>query len=283
MSFIEDFLFGKEGTGPQVVDTTPDQFTALRNPVSSSLTGLINSGGGPKYSGPFAAGLTTAQKNILSNINSLGSGPTALQQQGRGVLSKTLAGDYLSPSSNPFLQDSIDAATRGTIRNFKEFQLPRLQGSFTAAGHTIQPGGSSPFDRAAALAQGDTLNAVADIATNIASQNFQQERSRQNSAVAQAEQITGQDLNRAIQTLQANELPRLIEQLGIDRGLEEFRRQVNTLLQSIGQAGNLSQGAIATLPGTPGTEGAIGDIVGGAITGGISGAGGIGAIADLFA
>ena len=255
-----DFLFGEDDQGPQIVDTTANEFVGLRKPLADALNSFLTTGGGPTFKGPFTAGLTGPQKGILNRVTSLAGGPSDLQNQGRDVLGKTIRGDFLSPNSNPFLQDTIDAATQGTLRNFKEIQLPRLQGGFTAAGHTIQPGGSSPFDRAAALAQGDTLNTIANIATNIASQNFQNERTRQADAVRQAETITGQDIDRAIQALQANELPRMIEQLGIDRGLEEFRRQINTLLQAVGGASGLVQGQNVQVEGAKGQEGAIGSI-----------------------
>lgn len=261
---LGDFLFGEDGTGEQIIDTTPGQFTNLRDPFTRSLTGLINSGGGQGFQGDLTAGLSDEQKKLLGQINAQAGGTNGLQGQGRSLLSQTLDGRFLDPKSNPFLQGTIDAANRGAIRNFNEITDPRLRSAFTRSGQTIQPGGSSPFDKALGQSQADVFNTLSDNATQIASANFQAERGRQQAGIGQAEAITQQDFNKSIQALQANELPRLIKDLGIQRGLAEFQNKVNTLIQSLQLAGNASQARPQKLAGTPATPGFISDLAGGA-------------------
>lgn len=81
---------------------------------------------------------------------------------------------------------------------------------------------------------------------------------------ANIEQGMGQQqLQQMMANLEAQALPRLIEQMGLDRGLQEFQRQQAQLLQSLGIAGGLAAPTAATLPGTAGSPGALSGLLGG--------------------
>lgn len=70
-------------------------------------------------------------------------------------------------------------------------------------------------------------------------------------------------LNAQLQNLQAQGLPRLIEQLGIQGGLAQFNQQQQNLLQLMQLIGSLSGPNTAVLPGQQGTQGAFQQFVGG--------------------
>ncbi|MFN4261960.1 MAG: hypothetical protein ACK4RK_21985 [Gemmataceae bacterium] len=175
-----------------------------------------------------------------------------------------MGGQFLTPDSNPFLQDAIAAAQRPVLEAFQDTVMPQLAAQFTRAGHMIQPKASSPFDMASALSSRGLANALGDISTNMAFGNYQAERSRMDAAGAMLPQIEEAQLNRTIQGLQTQALPRMIQELGIERGMQEFQRRIDVLLTALAQAGSLAQPQVTTVPGTPGTAGTPG-LLGGAL------------------
>lgn len=119
----------------------------------------------------------------LSNNNRQNSGLDALFNRGQegnplvdqagDLTSRTLQGDFLSPDSNPFLQQTFDRAadlTRG-----------RLDTEFSGAGRNL--GAARP-------ARSEELQTLS---SNIFGGNFQRERDRQFNAVGQAQGLAGQD------------------------------------------------------------------------------------------
>lgn len=282
MSFLGD-LFGGQTQKSGPVDVTPEAFEALQQPVADALLALFGDSGGqlgfaggsfPGVTDPnrFTAAQTPQESDLLTRISSLTRAPSGALSEAQSFLTSVLQGKGLSPESNPFLADTISAAQRPLIEQFKDIQLPNLISQFTGAGQRVQPGGSSAFDRAGAIATRGLTNALADISTNLSNQNFQAERARQTQAVTQASQLNTADIQNAISGLQATALPRLIEQFGIDRGLEEFNRRITTVLQAI----QLAQGLpLQTIAGE--SEGEIkpnivGTLLGG---GGLIGSGGV--------
>lgn len=247
-------IFGgskSKGSPSQVVDTTPDEFANLRGPIADQLRALFGGGvsGVPAPTGPMVAPTTGQEQNFLGMIGQqAGGGP--LNATRDSLLQRTLSGTFLSPQSNPFLQATIEAAQRPLIQQFTESTIPQLRANFTAAGQMIQPQGSSPFDLAAARAQSGLSNALGDVSTNIAGQNFQQERNRQQQAATQAIQVSQADLDNLIRGLQASALPRSINQLGIEKGVQSFDKQISTLLQALSLATNASTGGTVMLPGS---------------------------------
>lgn len=223
----------------------------------------------------FTAGLAPQETDLLTRLGSLTGAPSNALTQAQSFLTSQLQGQGLSPESNPFLAATIASAQRPLIEQFQDIQLPNLISQFTGAGQRVQPGGSSAFDRAGAIAIRGLTNSLADISTNLAGQNFQAERGRQQQAVTQASQLQTADIQSTIQGLQAVALPRLIEQFGIDRGLEEFNRRITTVLQAIQLAQGLplqtiaQEGESVTRPNIIGTLGGIAFGRGGAFPGGI--------------
>ncbi len=286
MSFVKDLFGGsKSSQSSTPVDMTPEEFKALRGPVADALKALFGGGldfaggsfGGVTDPSRFTAGLAAGESDLLSRVGSLTGAPSGALSGAQSFLQSQLGGAGLSPESNPFLAATIAAAQRPLIDQFQNIDLPNLISSFTGAGQRVQPGGSSAFDRASAIASSGLAGALGDISTNLSGQNFQAERARQQQAVTQASQLQTADVQNTIAGLQAQALPRLIEQFGIDRGLEEFNRRIETVLQAIQLAqglplqtvGQESQGTQKTTPNIIGTLGGIAFGAGGAFPEGV--------------
>jgi hypothetical protein len=239
------FGFSKSNSKSDPIDLTPEAFRGLAPDVATAIRGLISSGGGPEFGGvpsvasgqnPFAAPVGGNETALLEKLMAGMPAADASTNASRDLLMQTVGGAFMpgSQNQNPFLQSAIEAAQRPLLDAFSSEVIPKLRTSFTNAGQTINPGSSSPFEQSAALASRGLANALGDIGTNMSFQNFEAERGRSQEAAQLLPQLEAADVERTIGVLQQQALPRLVEQLGIDKGLEEFRRRVDVLLQAIG-------------------------------------------------
>jgi len=222
-------IFGGSETKSQAtstpVDMTPSEFKNLRGPFAQTILQYLNQGGTPQYTGPLNADITQPETDLLSQL---------MTQTGPGTdrsayLSSIISGNYLpgQEGANPFLDAAIKAAQRPTLQGLEETLARTLPGRFTLAGQQVQPGSSSAFDRAAAIATRGAADAIADIATNMSFGAYETERGRQQEAV----QIDQAEVDTTIKNLQAQALPRLIEELGIERGLQMFQQNTQAILE----------------------------------------------------
>lgn len=292
---------GSSGGGSGGVD-----FSNLSSDPNDILNGI------PKYRGPLTAEIGSNEQALLDmlmgNANGTGSstgtaGPTAGAQD---YLQRVMNGDFMPGGAsqggltsfaqmlkgsqqqagyggtmdemNPYLQASIEAAQRPTLQGLEETLSRTLPGRFTEAGQFKQPGGSSAFDRAAAIASRGASDSLADIATNLSYATYEAERGRtfqaqegarqredtalqseldrifqgregergrQNEAAGLTSTIQTQEVDNLVKNLQAQALPRLIQEFGIERGLEQFNNQMNSLLATLG----IAQGVTAPVIG----------------------------------
>lgn len=260
---VTDTLFGSSGERGRVIDTTPEAFTELRDPTSNALRNILTGGGQQAFGGQTVSPITGNEQALLDRIFGQAQQPSSAQQQSLQTLEAAAAGQGLTPQSNPFLAATIEAAQRPLIEQFNEQTLPGLRAQFTRAGQQIQDQGSSPFDLATARASSGLANALGDVSTQLAGQNFQAERQRQLQAATAIPEVERAQLDQTLRALEAQALPRLVEQFGIDRGLEEFRRRQQTLLQAIQLAGGLAQAQPQALQGTQPTGGLLGGLAAG--------------------
>lgn len=223
-------------------------FPLIGQQFAGTLGGYLG-GGLPQYSGNLAAPITSPETSLLTGLQGVGQGSGPGSQ---GYLASVLGGQYLpgQEKGNPFLQAAITAAQRPTIQGLSDTLSRDLPGQFTAAGQSIAPnnanpqgggGGSSAFDSAAAIATGRVANALGDIATNISSNAYNTERQLQQNAVPLSEQ----EVQTTINNLQAQALPRLISQLGIQNGMTIFQNSINSILQFLQTVGGVTAPAIA--------------------------------------
>lgn len=220
-------LFGGSQTQQQStstpIDMTPDAFKSLQSPLSSML--LNYSQNQPQYSGPTVAPITAPEQNILSGMQ---ADPSAGMRT--NYMSDVMSGKYLpGAGGNPFLDEAIRAAQRPTLEGLTETLGRVLPGRFTQAGQFTQPQGSSAFDRAGAIATRGAASALGDIATNMSFGNYEAERGRQQQTV----QLSQQEVDNTIKNLQAQGLPRMIQDLGIERGMAMFQANTQALLEAL--------------------------------------------------
>jgi len=250
---------GSKTKGTKPKDLTPALFAGLRPEIAAALEQLIATGGagfgeapsatgGAGINAPLVAPITAAETSTLGQLGA-GVAPSATATAGNDLLLRTIQGQFLDPASNPFLAAAIQAEQDRLAENFRLIEAPLLQSRFTRAGQSIQPQGSSAFDTAAAIGLRGLSSAQGDIATRLLAENFARERGAQQQAVTQTQQISSDETQRLVQSLQAQALPRLIEQHGIDAGLEEFRRRMEMILAALGIGGQLASPTIASSGG----------------------------------
>lgn len=206
-------------------------------------------------------------------------GSTDLGQFAQGYEGAHATAAYDPNSENPFLQAAIEAAQRPTMQALTETLSRTLPGRFTQGGQFTQPQGSSAFDRAAAIATRGAGDTMGDIATKLSYQttsdqlarNFQAQQAargaedtalqgqlardqeskegaagRQIQAAGIAPQVSQAQVQNLTANLQAQALPRLIQEYGIERGMDEFNNRMNSLLSVIGIAGGVTQPTVSS-------------------------------------
>lgn len=117
------------------------------------------------------------------------AGITAAAQQGSPIANagqqefyNTLQGGYLSPDSNPFLQQTINAATRPITQQYQEAVVPGINSTFSLAGRYGSDAQVSAQNRAL-----DTyLTNLGETGSRLAYQNYGDERNRQAAATLAA-------------------------------------------------------------------------------------------------
>jgi hypothetical protein len=188
----------KSGPSDVTTTTTNEPPGFLRGPLEQAVNrSEIASFGGDDFTNQQR---TTAGLDALFNRGQAGS---PLLNQAQQTTQNTLAGDFLSPDSNPFLQQTFDRAadlTRG-----------RLDTEFAGAGRNL--GAARP-------ARSEELQTLS---SNIFGGNFQQERDRQLQAANQAQGLAGADF----QNIQAQ----------IDSGnftLDQFINRISGIIPGAG-------------------------------------------------
>lgn len=265
------------------------QTQGLANNIGSGNAGNVNTQADKNVNNALTqAGASTG--NIADYANALmgaNKNPTSSLTSSNFLadLNGASGGVFSTDNNNPFLQAAIQAAQRPTLEGLTQTLTRDLPGRFTQAGQFVQPGSSSAFDRAAAIATRGTANALGDIATNMSYSNYndaaaraaaalgqyttgqqqansqtqqltaeQQQQAVSNSLAAQnqnnqnattASTVQGQDINNSIANLQAQALPRLIQDLGIERGTEAFNNNINSILAGLGIASGVTRPVVA--------------------------------------
>jgi hypothetical protein len=205
--------------------------------------------------------LTGTEQARLSDVERLTTTTPPTEQAASDLVRRILGGEFLNPASNPFLQSTYDAAARPLMRNWEDVIMPNLRSGFTQGGHMIQS--SSPYLKAVEQAGTRQTENLADLAARIFGGAYGQERGLMQQAIPFGADLGGQDLRRATIGLQLAGLPRQIEQMGIDKALEQFNRNTGLQLTATQIAGMLSQPQTVTTQ-TAGAPSTFQQILGGA-------------------
>ena len=237
-------------------DMTPNEFKALRGGLGQQLTNLSGTdadplGGIPQFGQPMVAPVGAGEAEMLALLrqpNMTGAGRSAL-------LELTMAGNFLpgQPGSNPFMAAAVQAAQRQTTDEYLR-GVEKATGSATAAGHLVQGGfrggfnlpggprpGSTAFDRIVADATNQYGQTLGDIATSMTFAGYELERGRQMAAIP----ISQKEVSTTIENMQAQSLPRLVDQLGIENAMKEFSERKAMLTEMLKILAGLTSPTVA--------------------------------------
>lgn len=223
-------------------DKTPKVFKGLRKDLAAGLGKFTN----PDFqslsqgfqAGPVA-GLTGGETTALRDL----PGASQSNPLAQAALNRQLDPAFLDVSNDPVLANSIAAAIRPVQQQLAEAGS-QASSAFANAGHTL--GQSSPFQREAGRIQDNAARAAGDISAQITGGELGRRQAVQSQAIGQANQQTAFEFQSALENLQAQGLPRLVEELGIQRGIDEFNRKQQELLQGMELALAAASPTIAT-------------------------------------
>lgn len=227
-----------------------------------------------------AGNTTQAQINTANQLSAANQNPTTQQSATDYLanLNSASNGAFSADPNNPIVQAYVAAAQRQTQDALNKTLSRQNPSQFALGGQQVQGKGSSAFTRAQLDAETKAQAQLGDIATNINYSNLNDANNRSASALGQyttgqqnanlqsqqlestAQQnaasnaigastaqsnINTQEVNQMVQNLQAQALPRLIQDLGVERGMEVFQNNINSLLQTFGIVSGTSQPTIA--------------------------------------
>lgn len=161
----------------QTITTTQAPWAAQQpylQDIFAQAQGLYGTGGPQYYGSSTVAPLSASTQQALGNMEQYSNANPYLMAA-RPQITGTLNGDYLSPSSNPYLTDTFNQAADAVSRQFREATLPGMNAAFSLAGRTGSGAQQNALDWNA-QALGRNLN---ELATNIYGGNYQNERNRQ--------------------------------------------------------------------------------------------------------
>lgn len=175
-----------------------------------------------------AMGLTT-QRALMGN---------PLLPQAQGVMSDTLAGKYMDPSSNPWLAETYNQAAGGLSRQFQEATMPEIRRQAMAAGAY----GGERQGVAEGIAGRGLADSMSNLATGIYAPAYQQERGFQQQAMTQAPGLAEADYTDIGKLAAVGEERQAMEQSLIDEALKKWQFSQEEPWQRLGMYSNLITG-----------------------------------------
>lgn len=188
------------GLWDSVKGSGKDAISFLNTPLGRKLLGAgLGAAAGSQSGGSKPAGTTTTiqdipdwQKALL--IPALTQSQGLLQSQvgqtspllgpAQDQFSRTIAGDYLNPASNPWLKDTYDQAAKSVTDSYLSTTQPRTDAFFYGA-NAFGPGNSAYAETVARNQFGLGQN-LKNLATDIYGGNYGRERQNQLTATAAA-------------------------------------------------------------------------------------------------
>jgi hypothetical protein len=171
-------------SGPSDTQTTiqksepwPQQVPYLIGDPKKGIAGLFpeanrlyQSAGPLYYPGQTVADMSSERAAALAAQAARAQNGSPLMAASRAELAKTLGGDYLN--ANPYLQNAIDAASRGVTRNYQDAVAPGIDSAFSLAGRY----GSGAHVAAHDAAERNLAAQLGDLAGNLGYQGYATER-----------------------------------------------------------------------------------------------------------
>jgi hypothetical protein len=146
----------------------------------------------------------------------------------------TLRGDYLDPSSNPWLERTFQAGARGVTSEYQNAVLPALETRFARGGS-----GNSNYGAALGRSQDALGTSLGDLATQIYGGAYEAERGRQNQALAMAPMLQQLGYADIDQLMRAGGVQQAEGQRLLDADVQKWRFQQMEPWQRAGLAAGL--------------------------------------------
>ena len=230
-------------------DMTPVEYKRLR----SDFADIFQRNQGPfqgmtqGYQGDYVADITSEEQGLVDQISQFGGAAISpAQRAAADARLSTIRGENLVPTEQfkPWVTAINEAFDEGTLQNV---------GMFTGAGHSVQD--SSPFQRSEAIREKARIDAIARAGTDIymGERGFQEQAAAGEEAQAASRQAANADeIKNLIDRLSATQLPRLIADMGLERGMAQFNEEINNLLNLFGMGVQATMPQLATTSGSKG-------------------------------
>lgn len=183
---------GKDsGDDKQKVTQTNEPWSGVRPYLLSGYSqaqNLYNKGAPAYYGGQTTAPMSGYTKGALDSMAQRASYGSDLTRAAQGQLTDTLSGQYLE-QGNPYLQNAIGAATRPMINAFNDQVMPGLDSNFSSAGRY----GSGAHALASSDAGAQLQSQIGDVASQMAYNNYSDERQNQMRGMLFAPELAQQD------------------------------------------------------------------------------------------
>ncbi len=237
-------------------DLQDQAFKDLRGPIADIFRNLFGQFGGDLgagFEGPLVAPVSFEEQQLLGRFESGGELDQLTEGQKAAAKHRlaTISGENLDQT------EQFEPFARAIREQFEEAQLESV-GKFTQAGQRVQE--SSPFARASAI----TSRGLSDALSRTAADIFKTERGFQEQAAAGEEaqtaaraQANAAKAEALTARLSAVALPRLVADLGLERGQEEFARRMEVLLNLFGLSVQATQVVVAGFGSASSAEGGI--------------------------
>lgn len=228
---------------------------------------LYNMGAPGYYPGQTQAPMSMYSKNALDATAQRAMYGSDLVRASQDQLMRTMNGDYLM-AGNPYLKNAISAATRPMINAYNDQVMPGLNSDFSSAGRY----GSGAHALASADAGAQLQQQIGDVGSQMAYQNYGDERQRQIQAQMFAPTMAQQDYYDIAMLGQAGQGYDLYNQNLINSDIARWNYNNNAQWNFLNDYIGLLNGAVGgsqttTAPGTPTTSpltGALGGALAGA-------------------
>jgi len=209
-------------TSQTVTQQLPDYAAPYAQQLMQRSAGLSNKQYEP-YGGQRIADLNQSQQAGIDKTQQQALGGFQGQQEAGDVYQQTVRGDFMNPASNPFLQQTFDAAAGRMGEAYKNGTAAQTDANFGRAGAF----GGSAWQQATAGNEQAFGDSLANLATNTYGQNYNQERSNQLNAMNSAGQQQSLGYNDSSKLIGAGDIQRSYQQDLLNQGYGDWQSAQN--------------------------------------------------------
>lgn len=240
---------GSKNSTSSTIATPPAETAPYLPPYLARASELANA---PyqEYGGQQVAGLNGDQTQAFDMVRQRATEGSPVSANANWNAANTLGGQYLDPSSNPWLSQTYNAAASDMARNYSNAAVPAVNSTFSQNGRYGSNAHKEAFGDA-----GRTLGSnLSNLGTQIYGQNYAQERGNQLSVMGMSPQLASADYADAQALIGGGDAQRAFQQENLTSDYNKFLLRQQAPYQNLDVLGN----AISTTLGSGGTTTAYG-------------------------